>query len=354
VNALEVKGLVKRFPLGEGRLLTAVDGIDFDVAEGETVGLVGESGSGKTTVGRCILGLLEPSDGEILVAGQAITALEGAALRGARSAVQMVFQEPYGSLNPRWSTGKTIDEPLRRLTGLGKSERRDRVREVLELVGLSARHLHSYPHELTSSEQQRVGIARAIATSPKLVVLDEPTSTLDVRVRADMLQLLQALQHELGVSYVLISHDLTAIGRISHRIAVMYLGRIVEMAQARELFAFQAQPYSRALLSSVLRPSMKQTRQELELRGEIPSAVDLPPGCSLAGRCPLAIDRCRIERPPLGRVGDQRWSACHRADELVAMQANGHNPTALEVARAHTSTTSAVEAHQPPGGHDGV
>jgi oligopeptide/dipeptide ABC transporter ATP-binding protein len=313
---LEVRDLVKHYPIAHSRaFVAAVNGVSFHVGSGETLGLVGESGSGKSTVARCILNLTTLTGGQILFKGQDISALAPREARALRRQIQLVFQEPFDSLNPRLRVSTIVAEPLR-VRKVEKRARRRRVRELLELVHLTDSVLELYPHELSGGLQQRVGIARAIATDPSLLVLDEPTSALDPRARRQIIDLLIELQRELGMSYLFITHDLNTLRHLSHRIAVMYLGLIVEEGPTAAIFDEQRHPYTRALLSSVLYPDPETRRTRFELRGEIPSPIDLPHGCYLASRCPLAVDECRAAIPPLVPIGAGRTTACIR-HELV-------------------------------------
>jgi oligopeptide/dipeptide ABC transporter ATP-binding protein len=322
---LEVVDLVKHYPIAHSRAyVAAVNGVSFSIGRGETLGLVGESGSGKSTVARCILDLSPPTAGRILFEGRDVGALGGAEARALRRRIQLVFQEPYDSLNPRMTVETIMAEPLR-VRKVERADRGRRVRELLDLVHLPSSVLDLYPHEISGGLQQRVGVARAIATNPTLLVLDEPTSALDPRARRQIIDLLIELQRELGMSYLFITHDLNTLRHISQRIAVMYLGLVVEEAPTAAIFEEQHHPYSRALLSSVLYPDPETRRARFELRGEIPSPIDLPLGCYLASRCPLALDECRAAIPPLQPIGDGRTSACIR-QELV--------PTAAETAPA--------------------
>ncbi len=324
---LEVRDLVKHYPIAHSRaFVAAVNGVSLQIGKGETVGLVGESGSGKSTVARCILNLTPPTAGSIVFGGRDISRLPPKEARSLRRQIQLVFQEPFDSLNPRMTVRNIVAEPLRN-QGAAKRQREQRVRELLDLVHLSGSILDLYPHELSGGLQQRVGIARAVATNPALLVLDEPTSALDPRARRQIIDLLVELQRELEMSYLFITHDLNTLGHISHRIAVMYLGLIVEEAPTEAIFAEQRHPYTRALLSSVLFPNPETRRARFELRGEIPSPIDLPNGCYLASRCPLALDECRSAIPPVIPIGHSRTSACIR-HELV--------PTAAETFAATT------------------
>jgi oligopeptide/dipeptide ABC transporter ATP-binding protein len=313
---LQIESLKKHFPLDKESYVAAVNGVSFTMARGETLGLVGESGSGKTTVGRCALRLLEPTAGRVDFDGRDLTELSEKQLRAMRARMQLVFQEPFASLNPRRTVRQTVEEPLRLERKLDRAARAERVAETLAAVNLGEELADSYPVELTTGEQQRVGIARAIATRPELVVLDEPTSNLDPSVRSEILDVLIRLQEELEMSYLFISHDLTAVERISHRIAVMYLGRIVEVAPVEALMERQYHPYTRALLSAVLFPDPHRKLEPFTLEGEIPSAINPKDECSLIGRCPFAQERCRTAFPPLEEVAPGHFAACYRSREL--------------------------------------
>lgn len=312
---LEVRGLTKVFRVAKDEDLVAVRDVSFRLGRGETLGLVGESGSGKTTVGRCILRLLDPTAGEILLDGSNIATLHPRALRRLRTRMQLVFQDPFASLNPSLTVSQTVSEPLA-LHGVERSERKKRVAEVLRQVNIDRRLFDYYPADLTASEQQRVGIARAFVTEPEFVVLDEPTSMLDPSARAEILSLLQTIQHETGTAYIFISHDLTSVSRISHRIAVMYLGQIVEEAPTEALLNRQRHPYSRALLSAVLFADPLKTPPSYVIRGEIPTAINPKQECSLYGRCPIRQERCRENLPPLVEVAPDHHSACLRWSEV--------------------------------------
>ena len=307
---LEVRNLVKRFPVRDGRVLTAVNDVSFAIDRGEAVGLVGESGSGKTTVGRCVLRLIEPTSGSLRFNGREIRKSTGTGLRKLRAKLQMVFQDPFDSLDPRQSLSAAIEEPLSLTTDMARGERKARVADLLGLVGLDQDAAILYPHQVSAGELQRVGIARAIATQPDLVVFDEPTSALDVSVRADILNLLRDLQQRLGMSYLFISHDLTAVRRLCHRTAIMYLGKLVEVGETEELFRAPIHPYSRALLSSVLYPDPAQRHSPFLLSGEIPSPIDLPSGCALHTRCPMATADCARIEPALEEKSPGRQLSC--------------------------------------------
>jgi oligopeptide/dipeptide ABC transporter ATP-binding protein len=317
---LEVEGLVKHFPLGGAWLdrlrgqpapvVRAVDGLSFTVGAGETLGLVGESGCGKSTVARTILRLLEPTAGRVRLGETDLTALAPEPLRRARRHIQMVFQDPTASLNPRLSVRRTVEEPLRRHTTLSPPERRERVGAILARVGVGAELLDRYPHELSGGQRQRVNIARAIATEPRVVVLDEPTSALDVSLRARAILLLAELRATLGMTYLFISHDLATVKYLAARVAVMYLGTIVEEGPTAELFRRPLHPYTQALLSAVPVPEPGVRRQRLVLAGEVPSPIDIPGGCRLRGRCPLAQPVC-AEPVTLRDVAPGHRVACH-------------------------------------------
>jgi oligopeptide/dipeptide ABC transporter ATP-binding protein len=313
---LSLRGLVKRFPIGEfptQRVLVAVDGVALDVARGETFALVGESGSGKSTLARCALRLIEPSAGTIVFDGRDITHVSAGAVRRLYRRMQMVFQDPYSSLNPRLAVRDVLHEPLNLHLKLSGREREDRTRELLEMVGLGAAHLDRYPHQLSGGQRQRVGIARAIATSPELVILDEPTSSLDVSVRGHILQLLQTLQQRLGLAYLLISHDLNVVRQVADRVGVMYLGKVVEEGPAATILGQPSHPYTQALIAAVPRPAWAARLDRLRLRGDIPSPLNLPTGCRLQSRCPWVLDYCRQVSPELTPLAAQHLVACHVA-----------------------------------------
>lgn len=310
---LKVKDMHKLFPI-KGGSVYAVNGVSFSIMASETLGLVGESGSGKTTVGRCILRLIDPTSGKIFYMGRDITKLNSEELRKLRPEIQIVFQEPYDALNPRMVVKKILEDPLILEAKLDKGKRLKRINEVLEMVELSGRHLDKYPVELTQGEQQRVGIARALATRPKLIVLDEPTSLLDIRFRAEIIFLLKRLQEETGIGYLFITHDLVVIAQLSNRVAVMYLGRIVEEGSTKEVLESPLHPYTAALLSSSLFPDPDQERNKDVLKGEIPSPVNLPDNrCNLAPRCPIVKSHCYESLPQLKEVEKGHFVACFEA-----------------------------------------
>ncbi|TXL82342.1 dipeptide ABC transporter ATP-binding protein [Vineibacter terrae] len=314
---LEVSGLKKHFPVRKGLLrrtvghVFAVDGVSFSIGEGETLGLVGESGCGKTTVGRAVLRLVEPTDGSIRLDGADITGLRKAELRPHRRKMQIIFQDPFSSLNPRMSAGDIVAEPL----GVHRVARgkalRDEVAALFERVGLRRAQMDAYPHQFSGGQRQRIGIARALALNPKLIIGDEPVSALDVSIQAQVINLLMDLQRERRLSYLFISHNLAVVEHISHRIAVMYLGRIVEHTDKKTLFTNPLHPYTEALLSAVPVPDPAIKRKKLVVQGDVPSPVRPPPGCHFHTRCPYAVDRCRIDSPALREVVPGHHVACH-------------------------------------------
>lgn len=306
---LAVENLVKHFPMGDGQTVHAVNGVDFAIRPGEVLGMVGESGSGKSTIGRVVLRLLSPTSGTVRFQGRDISRLKEKDCRPLRADMQMVFQDPWGALNPRMKVSALIGETLKLHTGLDGAARRRRVEELAERVRLPTTFLDRYPADLSGGQLQRVCIARAIATNPKLIVLDEPTSSLDLSVRAGILELLAELRAETKVAMLFISHDLGTVRLISDRIVVLYLGSIVEYAGAREVFERPAHPYTQALISAHLPPDPQATVARHVLEGEIPSPIDLPPGCLFSTRCPVAVERCRREVPDMLAVGE----ASHRA-----------------------------------------
>ncbi len=319
---LEVQDLVMHFPIGGGMfakpagVVKAVDGVSFKIRKGETLGLVGESGCGKTTTGRCILQLERATSGRILFEGIDLMSLDAAALRAVRRRIQVIFQDPYSSLNPRMTVGQILAEPLQvhRIV-TDKGQRELRVRELLVQVGLLPQHAGRYPHQLSGGQRQRVGIARALATEPALIVCDEPVSALDVSIQAQIINLLEDLQAKLGLTYLFIAHDLSVVRHISDRVAVMYLGRVAELADRQALYEDPLHPYTRALLSAVPIPDPKieAKRERTVLRGEVPSPLNPPSGCVFHPRCPIAVDRCSAELPPLREIRPGHWAACHLA-----------------------------------------
>ena len=309
---LEVRDLVKHFPTRAG-VVRAVDGISFSVAGGETLGLVGESGCGKTTTGRLIVRLIEATSGSVRLDGVELTGLHRAALRVARRSCQFIFQDPFGSLNPRMTVGAIIAEPLEIAGGMDRAARRRRVDELLEIVGLTPAHARRHPHEFSGGQRQRVGIARALALQPKFIVCDEPVSGLDVSVRAQVINLMRALQQEFGVTYLFIAHDLAVVRHISNRVAVMYLGQIIEIGDRGSLFARPRHPYTRALLAAVPVADPAGARGRVTLAGEVPSPLNPPAGCRFHTRCPLVEERCLHTAPALRTIEQDHQVACHLA-----------------------------------------
>ncbi|RRJ65342.1 dipeptide ABC transporter ATP-binding protein [Paenibacillus oralis] len=314
---LEVRNLKKHYPIRKGLLskqvgsVKAVDGVTMSVQRGETLAVVGESGCGKSTTGRAILRLIEPTDGEIWFDGTDVRALNPEGLRQLRTQMQMVFQDPYASLDPRWTVRQTLEEPLRTHNPGSAAALKDRVAELMEVVGLSPYHADRYPHEFSGGQRQRIGIARALALNPKFIVCDEPVSALDVSIQAQVLNLMQDLQDRFGLTYLFISHDLSVVKFISDRVAVMYLGKVVELAPTAELFAAPLHPYTKALMSAVPVPNPEQRPERIVLSGDVPNPEQPPSGCAFHTRCPLATDICRKETPVLREVSSGRQAACH-------------------------------------------
>ncbi len=323
---LEVRNLKKYFPVRRGVLrrvvahVKAVDGISFFIRQGETLGLVGESGCGKTTVGRTILRLIDPTEGSILWRNNGATVdiakLSNRALKPLRRQMQIIFQDPYSSLNPRMTIGDIIGEPLVVHRVGTPAEREARVKELLEAVGLNPQYMKRYPHEFSGGQRQRIGIARALALGPKLIICDEPVSALDVSIQAQVINLLEDLQQEFGLTYLFIAHDLSVVRHISDRVAVMYLGKIVEMAETEELFRNPKHPYTEALLSAVPVPDPDYQRERIILKGDVPSPVNPPSGCYFHPRCPYAQPVCREQEPAFADVGGEHFVSCHFSQTL--------------------------------------
>ena len=321
---LRVDGLKMHFPIYKGVLrrkvgeIKAVDDVSFEIAEGETLGLVGESGCGKSTTGRAILRLYDPTAGAIELEGRDIARLEGNALRSLRPRMQMIFQDPQASLNPRMTVGSIIAEPLDEHANLGKRERRARVLELMDAVGLNRAFANRYPHEFSGGQRQRIGIARALALNPKFIVCDEPIAALDVSIQAQVVNLLEDLQEKLGLTYLFISHDLSMVRHLATRVAVMYLGRIAEIGPAEAIYSRPLHPYTEALISAVPSPDpeIEARRQRIILKGDVPSPANPPRGCVFNTRCPKVFDRCHVDVPALLDQGGGRCVACHLHDKF--------------------------------------
>ncbi len=318
---LQVRNLKQYFPIRGGVLgrvrnhVKAVDDISFDVYQGETMGIVGESGCGKSTTGRSILRLQEPTEGSVFFEGENLTNLSKSALRRRRKDMQIIFQDPYASFNPRQTIRALLNEAMAIQKVIPRDRRRDRIVELLEMVGLKAEHIDRYPHEFSGGQRQRIGIARALSVDPKLIICDEAVSSLDVSVQAQVINLLKKLQRELGLTYIFVAHDLGVVRHISNRLIVMYLGRIAETGETRAVFERPQHPYTRALLSSIPIPDPKQRQAAAPLVGDVPSPIDPPSGCPFHTRCPYVFDRCVAERPPLHDVGRGQLAACHLLED---------------------------------------
>ena len=338
---VEVDDVTKYFPITAGVFsrhvadVKAVDGVSFRIKSGETLGLVGESGSGKTTIGRCILRLLEPTSGSIHFDGVDITKLDAKAMRAKRREMQIIFQDPYASLNPRMTVGDIIAEPLQ-IHKLARGAEVDaKVNDLLRTVGLSRYHANRYPHEFSGGQRQRIGVARALAVSPKFIVADEPVSALDVSIQAQVVNLLQDLQQQFGLTYLFIAHDLSVVRHISDRVAVMYVGKIMELADRGALYEKPLHPYTQSLLSAIPIPDPRSEarRERIILEGDIPSPVRPPSGCRFHTRCPIAYERCKVEVPELLNYGDH-FVACHKVQELGGAQ------PAIKAGRASAASTT--------------
>lgn len=314
---LEVRNLKKHYPIRKGFFskqvgaVKAVDGITLSVRKGETLAVVGESGCGKSTTGRAILRLIEPTEGEIMFNGTDVRALNTEQLRRFRTDMQMVFQDPYASLDPRWTVQRILEEPLHTHESAPASELKSRVEQLMEVVGLSPYQAHRFPHEFSGGQRQRIGIARALALNPKFIVCDEPVSALDVSIQAQVLNLMQDLQEQYGLTYMFISHDLSVVKFISDRVAVMYLGRIVELAPTKSLFVKPLHPYTQALMSAVPVPNPGVKKQRIVLTGDVPNPETPPSGCAFHPRCPYAMDRCKSEAPVLRELDSGHQVSCH-------------------------------------------
>jgi oligopeptide/dipeptide ABC transporter ATP-binding protein len=312
---VQIRNLVKYFPVeNSDDIVRAVDDVSFSILAGETLGLVGESGCGKSTVGRCILRLYEPTSGEVLFEGRNIYDLPHKEMQKLRREMQIIFQDPYASLNPRLSILSIVSEPLK-IHGIGnKAEQKERVAELLSKVGLDPDYMYRYPHEFSGGQRQRIGIARALALNPKLIICDEPVSALDVSVQAQVVNLLQDLQEEFGLTYLFISHGLAVVEHISQRVAVMYLGKIVEIAEAKELYENPLHPYTQALLSAIPIPDPKNPRDRIVLQGDVPTPINPPSGCRFRTRCPRAIGDCAKIEPKLKEISVGHYAACIRIE----------------------------------------
>jgi oligopeptide transport system ATP-binding protein len=325
-DLVQVRDLQMHFPVTKGIILQrqvgavkAVDGVSFTIKKGETLGLVGESGCGKSTTGRAILQLYRPTAGQVFFHGTDLTKLKGEDMRRMRRKIQMIFQDPYASLNPRMTVGDIIGEPIRVHNLRQGKEVRERVQELLQLVGLNPYFINRYPHEFSGGQRQRIGVARALAVEPEFVVCDEPVSALDVSIQAQVINLLEELQDKLGLTYLFIAHGLAVVKHISDRVAVMYLGKVVELAEGSKLYSMPMHPYTQALLSAVPIPDPKveKRRKRIILEGDVPSPLNPPSGCHFHTRCPIAIEKCKVEEPPFVDYGGGHFAACWRARESI-------------------------------------
>ncbi|WP_028776296.1 ABC transporter ATP-binding protein [Shimazuella kribbensis] len=326
---LKVNNLIKHFPVTKGFFqkqvgaVKSVDGISFEIEEGETLGIVGESGCGKSTTGRALLRILEPTEGEVLFDGVDIAKLPKKELRAFRTNMQMIFQDPYASLNPRWTVQQVLEEPLITHGNLTKTEVKQRVTELMELVGLSPQQASRYPHEFSGGQRQRIGIARALALNPKFIVCDEPVSALDVSIQAQVLNLMKDLQQKFSLTYLFISHDLSVVKFISDRVGVMYLGKLVELSPTKSIFAEPLHPYTKALMSAVPIPDPEIKREQIVLSGDVPSALHPPAGCAFHTRCPVAMDICKTLVPKWSEVSGGRKVACHLYEQNHTKEEQG-------------------------------
>lgn len=319
-SLVTVKNLKKHFELGGGFLsqkegvVKAVDGVNFKIYEGETLGIVGESGCGKSTTGKLLLRLLDPTEGQVLFDGDDLTSLSQQELKEKRRNFQMIFQDPYASLNPRMTVKKIIEEPLR-THNLYQDNRKERLAELLDAVSIAPSYMDRYPHEFSGGQRQRIGLARALAVNPKFIVADEPVAALDVSIQAQILNLMNQLQEEFGLTYLFIAHDLSVVEYISDRVGVMYLGKLVEMTASKDLYQEPLHPYTKALMSAIPIPDPKAKEERIPLTGEVPSPVDPPTGCNFHPRCPFAEDICRQEEPKFKEVKPEHYAACHLVAE---------------------------------------
>jgi len=323
MSLLEIKDLKVHFPVTTGGLFNtekkvvhAVDGISFKMEEGKTLGLVGESGCGKSTTGRAILKLIDATSGSVIFENKDVVQISRKEMKPLRKKAQMVFQNPYSSLDPRMTVGTILSEPLKSLTDMSRKEQLERVAEIMEEVNLDPQFINRYPHEFSGGQRQRINIARALSVSPKLVIADEPVSALDVSIQAQIINLLHDLQKKHNMAFLFIAHDLSVVKTLSHRVAVMYLGKIVELGETNTLYDDPKHPYTQALMSAVPIPDPKKERKRvrIKLTGEIPSPINLPTGCSFHPRCPIAVDRCKIEEPVLRKMKNGSMASCHLAE----------------------------------------
>jgi oligopeptide transport system ATP-binding protein len=330
---LQVDNLVMHFPITQGIIIQrtvghvrAVDGVSFAIKRGETLGLVGESGSGKSTIGRCLVRLNRPTSGSMLLGNEDLATLQGQDLRNARRKVQMIFQDPFASLNPRFSIGSLIGEPMVIYKTGSRSEIRERTEELLSTVGLNPEFVDRYPHEFSGGQRQRIAIARAISIQPEFVIADEPVSALDVSIRAQVINLLQRLQRQMGLTYLFITHDMSVVRHVANRIAVMYLGKLMEMSSRADLFTNPLHPYTMALLSAVPIPDprVERQRKRIILKGDLPSPINIPSGCRFHTRCPIAQSICREVEPPLeDKTGQGHFAACHFSERVASLAQGG-------------------------------